>query len=245
MDLVLIGVAVVAGLATFLSPCVLPVLPVVLAASATGGRRRPLGIAVGLAVAFVVFTLTASRVLVALGLPQDLLRNLAIAMLAVVGVALLVPALATRLGRLVPAARGRCRRPARDGDGFWSGVGAGRRAVARVDAVRRADPGRGDGAQRGEPRLARARGDHRRLRARRHAAAVRARAARQPRGGTPRRRAARRPDAAPHRGGGAARDGGPVHDRHPDAAGGRRPAYVSCAPAPGAVARRPPPTCGI
>ena len=40
MDLVLIGVAVVAGVATFLSPCVLPVLPVVLAASAKGGRGR-------------------------------------------------------------------------------------------------------------------------------------------------------------------------------------------------------------
>ena len=61
MDPVLIGVAVVAGVATFLSPCVLPVLPVVLAASANGGRRRPLGIAIGLAVAFVIFTLTASR----------------------------------------------------------------------------------------------------------------------------------------------------------------------------------------
>ena len=48
--------------------------------------------AVGLAVAFVVFTLAASRILSALGLPQDLLRNLAIALLAVVGVSLLVPA---------------------------------------------------------------------------------------------------------------------------------------------------------
>jgi hypothetical protein len=78
VDLTLIAVAAVAGLATFLSPCVLPVLPVVAATSTTGGRRRPLGIAAGLAVAFVVFTLLASRVLSALGLPQDLLRNIAI-----------------------------------------------------------------------------------------------------------------------------------------------------------------------
>ena len=61
MDVTLVAVAAVAGLATFLSPCVLPVLPVVAAASTTGGRRRPLGIAIGLAVAFVVFTLAASR----------------------------------------------------------------------------------------------------------------------------------------------------------------------------------------
>ncbi|HKV68016.1 MAG TPA: hypothetical protein VJN72_07990, partial [Gaiellales bacterium] len=100
MDLTLIAVAAVAGLATFLSPCVLPVLPVVAAASTTGGRRRPLGIAAGLAVAFVVFTLLASRLLSALGLPQDLLRNIAIGMLAVVGIALLVPALGEALGRM-------------------------------------------------------------------------------------------------------------------------------------------------
>jgi cytochrome c biogenesis protein CcdA/thiol-disulfide isomerase/thioredoxin len=125
MDPVLIGVAVVAGVATFLSPCVLPVLPVVLAASANGGRRRPLGIAIGLAVAFVIFTLTASRLLMALGLPQDLLRNLAIAMLAVVGIALLVPAVATQVGRLYHPLAAAAGARLNDGDGFWSGVGLG------------------------------------------------------------------------------------------------------------------------
>ena len=238
MDPVLIGVAVVAGVATFLSPCVLPVLPVVLAASANGGRRRPLGVAIGLAVAFVVFTLTASRLLSALGLPQDLLRNLAIAMLAVVGIA---PAGAGRGdagGTPLPPAGGRCRRPSQRRRRVLVGRRAGRRAVAGVDAVRRADPGRGHGAERGEPRLARAGGDHRRLRAGRHRAVVRAGAARQPRGGTPGRRAARRPDAAPRRGGGAARNRGAVHDRHPDAACGRRPVLRLLAAAPGAVARR-------
>ena len=184
MDLVLIGVAVVAGVATFLSPCVLPVLPVVLAASANGGRRRPLGIAIGLAVAFVIFTLTASRLLMALGLPQDLLRNLAIAMLALVGIALLVPAVATQVGRPLPPAGGRGRRASQRRRRVLVGRRAGRRAVAGVDAVRRADPGRGHGAERGEPRLARAGGDHRRLCAGRHGAVVRAGAARQPRGGT-------------------------------------------------------------
>ena len=238
MDLVLIGVAVVAGVATFLSPCVLPVLPVVLAASANGGRRRPLGIAIGLAVAFVIFTLTASRLLMALGLPQDLLRNLAIAMLAVVGIALLVPAVATQAGTPLPPAGGRGRRASQRRRRVLVGRRAGRRAVAGVDAVRRADPGRGHGAERGEPRLARAGGDHRRLRAGRHGAVVRAGAARQPRGGTPGRCAARRPDAAPRRGGGAARDRGAVHDRHPDAACGRRPVLRLLAAAPGAVARR-------
>ena len=125
MTVPLIAVAVVAGLATFLSPCVLPVIPVVAAASSTGGRRRPVGIAVGLCAAFVVFTLTASRLLSALGLPQDFLRNLAIAMLAVVGLMLLVPPLGELAGRLFqPLARAAGAR-AGSGDGFWSGVALG------------------------------------------------------------------------------------------------------------------------
>jgi cytochrome c biogenesis protein CcdA/thiol-disulfide isomerase/thioredoxin len=127
VDVTLIAVAVVAGLATFLSPCVLPVLPVVVAASAGGGRARPLGIAAGLAVAFVGFTLLASRVLSALGLPQDLLRNLAIALLAVAGTALLVPAVGEAAGRAFRPLAARAGARVGGGDGFWSGatLGAG------------------------------------------------------------------------------------------------------------------------
>ena len=125
MQATLIIVALIAGLATFLSPCVLPMVPVIAAAGATGGRRRPLGIAAGLLVAFVVFTLTASRLLSALGLPQDLLENLAIAMLAVVGAGLLVPALGERLGRIFVPLAARFAPSAQGRDGFWSGVGLG------------------------------------------------------------------------------------------------------------------------
>jgi cytochrome c biogenesis protein CcdA/thiol-disulfide isomerase/thioredoxin len=125
VDLTLIAVAAVAGLATFLSPCVLPVLPVVAAASTTGGRRRPLGIAAGLAVAFVVFTLLASRVLSALGLPQDLLRNIAIGLLAVAGVALLVPGVGEAIGRAFQPLAARAGGRLAQGDGFWSGVALG------------------------------------------------------------------------------------------------------------------------
>ncbi len=96
---ILIVAGLVAGLATFLSPCVLPMVPVVLASGTAGGRRRPIGIAIGLAVTFVLATLLASRILTALGLPQDLVRNLGIALLALVGVMLLVPRLADLAGR--------------------------------------------------------------------------------------------------------------------------------------------------
>ena len=47
---VAIGLAFVAGLITAISPCVLPVLPIVLAGGASGGRRRPYAIIAGLVV---------------------------------------------------------------------------------------------------------------------------------------------------------------------------------------------------
>src|SRR4051812_32284885 len=86
----------VAGAATALSPCVLPVLPVALAAGATGGRRRPLGIVAGLTVSFTLATVVLAYVISALGLPNDLLRKLAIGVLLAFGIVLMIPPLAAR-----------------------------------------------------------------------------------------------------------------------------------------------------
>jgi cytochrome c biogenesis protein CcdA/thiol-disulfide isomerase/thioredoxin len=97
--LTLLAVAFVAGIATFLSPCVLPVLPVIAVGAIGGGRARAVALTVGLVASFTVFTLLASRLLDALGLPADALRNVAIAILAVVGVALLLPRLGELAGR--------------------------------------------------------------------------------------------------------------------------------------------------
>jgi cytochrome c biogenesis protein CcdA/thiol-disulfide isomerase/thioredoxin len=121
--LLLLAVAFVAGVVTSLSPCVLPVLPIVLAGGATGGPRRPYAIVAGLVASFTVFTLTATALLTALGLPDDLLRNLAIAVVVLVGLALVWPALGELLGRPFQAL---ARRSPRDtGGGFVLGVSLG------------------------------------------------------------------------------------------------------------------------
>ena len=113
--------AVIAGFGTAFSPCVLPVLPLVLSGSASGGRRRPAGIAVGLAGSFAFATLALAYVIAALGLPEGLLRTVAIVVLLAFGIALVVPALAARVetlfSRLVPA-----RAASTEGAGFGSGV---------------------------------------------------------------------------------------------------------------------------
>ena len=113
-----------AGAGTALSPCVLPVLPVALSAGATGGRRRPLGVVVGLTASFTFATVALVYVLDALGLPDTLLRTLAIVVLLAFGATLLVPPLAARLeGRLSEVAARLGARPASPGgDGFASGL---------------------------------------------------------------------------------------------------------------------------
>jgi cytochrome c biogenesis protein CcdA/thiol-disulfide isomerase/thioredoxin len=102
--LVLIAVGFAAGLITALSPCVLPVLPILLAGGATGGRRKPYAIIAGLVASFTAFTLAGVWLLDALDLPKDLLRNIAIVLLFVVAASLLFPriglALEQRLARL-------------------------------------------------------------------------------------------------------------------------------------------------
>jgi cytochrome c biogenesis protein CcdA/thiol-disulfide isomerase/thioredoxin len=112
--------AFVAGAATALSPCVLPVLPVALSAGVTGGRRRPLGVVTGLALSFAFATVALVYVIDALGLPGDLLRNLAIVVLLGFGISLLIPSVSARIeawiSRIVPAPK------AGAGDGFRSGL---------------------------------------------------------------------------------------------------------------------------
>ena len=129
----------VAGVGTALSPCVLPVLPVALAAGATGGRRRPAGIVVGLALSFTFATVALVYLLDALGLSDGLLRTLAIIALLTFGVMLLVPPLAARvevaIGRVVGSGLGG---PRAGGDGFGSGLVVGASLGLGLRAVRRA-----------------------------------------------------------------------------------------------------------
>src|ERR687892_496883 len=119
----LLGVAFVAGVVTAVSPCVLPVLPILFAASTTGGRRRPYAIVAGLVLSFTVFTLAATAILSALGLPDDLLRDVAIAVVLLLGLSLVWPPLGRLLERPFQAL-GR-RRPGDVGGGFLLGLNLG------------------------------------------------------------------------------------------------------------------------
>src|SRR5271165_3493898 len=95
--IVLLVFAVLAGAGTALSPCVLPVLPALLSAGSVGGRRRPLGVVLGLSVTFTVTIVGLASVVDGVGLGSDPLRNVAIVVLLAFGVALLAPELAARM----------------------------------------------------------------------------------------------------------------------------------------------------
>jgi cytochrome c biogenesis protein CcdA/thiol-disulfide isomerase/thioredoxin len=119
----LLAVGFVAGVVTAISPCVLPVLPVVFAGGTTGSRRRSVAIVVGLAASFALATLFGVAVLTALDLPADLLDDVGLALLGLLALGLLVDPIGEALER--PFAR--LATAPRVGPGTSSGVllGAG------------------------------------------------------------------------------------------------------------------------
>lgn len=88
--------AFLAGLLTLINPCVLPVLPIVLASALQAGRHGPLAIAAGMSLSFVVLGMTVATVGHSIGLTEDLLAQIGAVLMMVFGLILLVPQLNER-----------------------------------------------------------------------------------------------------------------------------------------------------
>ena len=89
--------AAFAGALSVLSPCVLPLLPIVLGAAAAEHRWAPAALAVGVALSFTALGLFVSTVGFAIGLDAGLLRSVAAVLLVAVGIVLLAEPLQLRL----------------------------------------------------------------------------------------------------------------------------------------------------
>jgi len=89
-----------AGVLSTLSPCVLPLVPILIVSALTQHRRGPLALAAGLALSFAVVGLLIATVGVALGLDQGLLRQFAALLLVGFGIALLSTKLQERFASL-------------------------------------------------------------------------------------------------------------------------------------------------
>jgi cytochrome c biogenesis protein CcdA/thiol-disulfide isomerase/thioredoxin len=118
--IVLVGFALLAGAGTALSPCVLPVLPALLSAGGVGGRRRPLGVVLGLAATFTITIIGLSSVVEGVGLGSGATRDLAVGVLIVFGLVMLMPAVAARVE--APLSRLARFGPRSRGNGFASGL---------------------------------------------------------------------------------------------------------------------------
>lgn len=80
-----------AGLLTLVNPCVLPVLPIVLASALQAHRLGPVALAAGMALAFVTLGLGVAAAGRALGLTEDAVVQGAAALMLGFGIVLLVP----------------------------------------------------------------------------------------------------------------------------------------------------------
>src|SRR5712691_6014393 len=86
-----IGLALIAGILSTLSPCVLPLVPIVVGAAMGEHRYGPVALAAGLSLSFVAIGLFVATFGFAAGLDQDLFRSIAAVILIVVGGVLLMP----------------------------------------------------------------------------------------------------------------------------------------------------------
>ncbi|MBI4038459.1 cytochrome c biogenesis protein DipZ [Candidatus Daviesbacteria bacterium] len=90
--ILLIAFAFLAGVVTILSPCILPLLPIILSSSVEiTGKKRPLGVVVGFVLSFTFFTLFLSTIVRFSGIPAESLRLVSVVILIIFGLSFFVP----------------------------------------------------------------------------------------------------------------------------------------------------------
>lgn len=82
-----------AGLLTLINPCVLPILPIVLASSLQTSRHGPLALAAGMSISFVFLGLLVTAVGYSLGITEETVSNVAAVLMIGFGLVILVPKL--------------------------------------------------------------------------------------------------------------------------------------------------------
>lgn len=109
--IILIIFAFLAGVVTILSPCILPILPIILSSSVDHpNKRKPIGVILGFVTSFTFFTLFLSSIVKIIGIPADSLRLFSIFVLIFFGLSIVTPKfqiliekLFTKLLRYAPA----------------------------------------------------------------------------------------------------------------------------------------------
>jgi len=119
--LLLILFAFLGGIVTVLSPCVLPILPIILG-STTGGKKKPFGIVLGFILSFTFFTLFLSTIVNLTGISAQFLRYFSILVIFFFGISLLfsqtqifLEKLFSKFSQLIP-------KNSSQKNGLWGGI---------------------------------------------------------------------------------------------------------------------------
>ncbi len=122
--LLILAFAFLAGVITILSPCILPILPIILTSSIAGkntGKSRPIGVVLGFILSFTFFTLFLSTIVQLSGISANSLRLVSVVVIAGFGATLLVPQfqvltekLFSKIVRFMPTGQNKT--------GFWGGI---------------------------------------------------------------------------------------------------------------------------
>jgi cytochrome c biogenesis protein CcdA/thiol-disulfide isomerase/thioredoxin len=118
---ILILFSLLSGIVTVLSPCVLPVLPIVLSSSTSKGKRRPLGVIAGLILSFSIFTLAISQIVRVLGISATALRYVAIAVIGLLGVSMIIPKISEWIEQALSFIPNLVKDGNKEGNGFLPG----------------------------------------------------------------------------------------------------------------------------
>lgn len=87
-----LGLAFLAGILTLLSPCTLPIAPLVVAAAATEHKLGPVALAAGVAASFVTLGLFIATIGFSTGIDERVFRTIAAALMLAIGAVLALPA---------------------------------------------------------------------------------------------------------------------------------------------------------
>ncbi len=114
--------AFIEGLGLIFSPCILPVLPFILATSIIGNRRRPFLIILGFIASFSLFALLSRQIIDALHIPHETIQHIAYGLLVVFGLILLLPFLETIFSKLTQPFSTRAEQITHKKNTVWGGL---------------------------------------------------------------------------------------------------------------------------
>lgn len=121
-NLISFGLAFLEGLGLIASPCVLPILPILLSASLSGSRRRPFGVILGFVGTFALFTYFSRFLIAHLKLNSDWLHYISYGLLFFFGSVMFSTTLSSHFAKMTNFIANKATKLAASAEGFLGGV---------------------------------------------------------------------------------------------------------------------------